>query len=122
MSILQARIERGVAIVDVEGRLLGGPETSEMRERVRELLREGHRKILLNLKGVPWVNSVALGAIVAAWATARRDGARLEICCPSRRVEMLFRSTTLMPDLIGEFLCEDEALRSLQQEKGPASK
>jgi anti-sigma B factor antagonist len=122
MSILQARVERGVAILDIEHELVGGPETTELHKHIRDMLRDGHKRILLNLRGVPWVNSIGLGTVVAAYATAKRNGAHLEICCASRRVEMVFQTTMLMPDLFREFRCEEEALRSFHDddvETGP---
>jgi len=116
VSILQARVEHDVAILDIEQKLVGGPETAEIQPSVRETLRDGCKKILLNLRGVPWANSVALGTMVAAYVTARRSGAHLQICCPSRRVEMILRTMMLMPDLFGDFRCEEEALKAFEHD------
>lgn len=121
MSILQARLRDGVAILDIEGRLVGGPETAEIQATVREALDEGRRKILLNLAGVPWANSRAIGAIVASYAAARSEGGDLKLCCASKRVEMILRAIILIPDLFRGFECETEALRSFAPVSTPVA-
>lgn len=107
---LQTRIERDVVVLDIEGRLLGGPETEGFRTRVTELVEEGHRRILLNLAHVPYANSLAIGAIIASYVTAKRAGAQLEICCPASRIVMILRNERIIPVLFDEYATEAEAM------------
>ena len=72
MQTLQTREAQDIAVLDVEGRLVGGPETNGICARVRDLVARGRTRILINMEGVPWANSLAIGTLVACYATARK--------------------------------------------------
>ena len=110
------RTDGDVAILDVEGRLMGDPGTRAIQDEVKELLKQGRKKILLNLEKVPWVNSVSITVLVAALASARREGACLEICCLSKRVDLIMRTAVLIPDVFAGFSTERQALDGFHQD------
>jgi anti-anti-sigma regulatory factor len=66
----------GAAIVlDVVGRMtIEEVSDAPLTANVRRLLQEGHRQILLNLKGVPYVDTAGICHIVEAFVTTRRQG------------------------------------------------
>ena len=55
-----------VIIVDLEGRLVGGVGDELLREVVNELLAEGWKKIVINLKAVSLLDSSGIGELVEA--------------------------------------------------------
>ena len=57
-----------------------GEETSSLREKVKSLLGEDKKKIVLDVKIVTRIDSSNLGAQVAAYSSAKSDGASLRLC------------------------------------------
>lgn len=91
-----------VTILDLSGLLsLGEPYASGpdsgivLGEKVRELIKEGHKKILLNLSGVRYVDSSGAGQLAGACSSARTHGAELKIMKPTSQVKNLLEITRL---------------------------
>ncbi len=91
-----------VTIVDVSGRLslaeavaFGPGSGLVLGETVRELAKKGHRKILLNLAGVSYVDSSGVGQLVGALTSARNQGGDLKLVNPTPQVRELLKTTNL---------------------------
>ena len=67
----------GVTVLALDGRIVLGEETSALREKVKGLLAEGKKKLVLNMDGVTVIDSSGLGALVAAYSSAKSGGASL---------------------------------------------
>lgn len=119
MLTFHTRLEGAVAILDLDGNLDGGPETRRVQELVKELLGKGQRRIVLNLSGVPWANSLGVGVLIAAFASARREEASLKLFGISDRVEMVMRALCLIPHVFETFADEAEAIRSFPSAQEP---
>lgn len=106
--------QRGdVTILDLSGLLsLGepyasGPESGVvLREKVRELIENGQKKILLNLAGVRFVDSSGAGQLAGAYASARNHGAQLKLLKPAFQVRTLLKVTQL--DTLLDVLDDEE--------------
>jgi anti-sigma B factor antagonist len=108
---IQQRMNGQVAILDLKGKLTLGADTASLRERVRNLLGAGFKQILVNLKGVRYIDSSGLGELVGASATARRDDATLKLLNLTERVHDLLHMTKLLT-IFETFETEEEAVRS----------
>jgi anti-sigma B factor antagonist len=91
-----------VAILDLSGRLsLGealafGPGSGVvLGQAIRELTKKGHRKILLNLAGVTYVDSSGVGQLMGALMSARNQGGNLKLLKPSSQILSLLQITKL---------------------------
>jgi anti-sigma B factor antagonist len=92
---LTTRDVDGIAVVSLDGRLVLGEETSALRERVKSLLAQGKKDIVLNLGGVSVIDSSGLGALVAAYSSAKSAGAALGLSNPGSRLNELLQITKL---------------------------
>ena len=102
----------GVAVLALDGRIVLGEETSALREKVKSLLGEGKKNILLNLGNVTLIDSSGLGALVTAYSSAKSGGASLRLCNLGSRSNELLQITKLytvfeVPDT------EEDALRAM---------
>jgi anti-sigma B factor antagonist len=70
----------GVSVVALDGRIVLGEESGLLRERVKSLVGEGKKKIVLNMANVKYIDSAGLGILVAAHVSAKNQGAELH--CP----------------------------------------
>jgi anti-anti-sigma factor len=112
MVTIQTRIEGEVAILDLEGKIDGGPDTKKIQERVKELLADKRTRILLNLTGVPWANSLGVGMLIACYASVKREKAELKFFGLSSRVEMAMKVMGVIPGIFESFATETDAMGS----------
>jgi anti-sigma B factor antagonist len=102
----------GVTVLALDGRIVLGEETSTLREKVKSLLGEGKKNIVLNLSNVTLIDSSGLGALVAAYSSAKSGGASLRLTNLGSRVDELLQITKLYTVFeISE--TEADALRAL---------
>lgn len=69
----------GVSVVALDGRIVLGEESNSLRERVKKLIAEGKKKIVLNMADVKYIDSAGLGMLVAAHVSAKTQGAALHL-------------------------------------------
>jgi anti-sigma B factor antagonist len=100
-----------VAIVDLEGRVTLGEGCAVVRQTVRDLVNTGSRNILLNLRGVSYVDSSGLGEMAASYVTVARLGGQLKLVHTQPCVDTMLQVTKLYALLV-TFSDEAEALRS----------
>jgi len=89
------RLVGDVTIVDLSGRIVLGGGSAELRDLVRNLANEGKKKILLNLRGVNYIDSSGLGELVAAFTSVRKQGGELKLLNLTKRVHDLLQITKL---------------------------
>jgi anti-sigma B factor antagonist len=85
----------GVMIVDISGRILLGEESAALRDLVCDLLRNGHKKILLNLADVHHIDSSGVGSLVSAFTSLRKQGGDLKLLNLTKWVQDLIQITKL---------------------------
>ena len=91
MEIIE-RVERGTAVVEIHGKLIGGPENTDAFHNVfKSLLNQGRDKIVVNLGLTPWANSQGIGMLIGAHTSVRNAGGELVI---SNATESMLRSST----------------------------
>ncbi len=86
----------GVLVLDLEGRVVLGEESSALRERVKGLLGQGRRKILLNLEQVSHIDSGGLGTLVSAFTSARSLSGFLKLLNLTKKIRDLLQVTKLL--------------------------
>ena len=89
------RLVGGVTIVDLSGRIVAGDESAALRDLVRNLISEGNKKILLNLRNVAYIDSSGLGELVSAFTSMRSGGGELKLLNLTKRVHNLLQITKL---------------------------
>jgi anti-sigma B factor antagonist len=102
----------GVAVLTLDGRIVLGEETSALREKVKSLLGEGKKNILLNLGNVTLIDSSGLGALVTAYSSAKSGGASLRLCNLGSRSNELLQITKLYT-VFEVSDTEEDALRAM---------
>src|SRR2546430_1106544 len=90
------RLVGGVTIVDLSGRIVLGDGSAALRDLVRNLISEGNKKILLNLRNVDYIDSSGLGELVSAFTSMRSQGGELKLLNLTKRVRALLQITKLL--------------------------
>lgn len=64
-----------VGVIKLKGKLMGLPETDDLKFEVKAMLGKNINKIVLDLHDVKWMNSVGIGALMACYTTLKgKDG------------------------------------------------
>lgn len=97
-----------VVVLRARGRITLGGETNYLHETIRDLVEKGHRKILLNLEGVTYIDSAGVGTLVSAYSSVRSRGGVLKLV--GERTRGLLQATKLYT-VFDIARSEDEALQ-----------
>jgi anti-sigma B factor antagonist len=90
------RLAGSVVILDLKGQMtLSGDEPPHLLRRIRGVVEEGHRHVVLNLAHVSFVDSTGIGEIVGAYTRVVREGGMLKLCGVSPRIQELLDTTNL---------------------------
>jgi anti-sigma B factor antagonist len=97
MSVVVARsvLPGGIALLEVKGSLLGGQELDELREALNGFIRSETRKLVLDIDGVDYINSAAVGVLVSALISYTRRGWQIRLCGRSKEVYSILAITKL---------------------------
>ena len=108
---ISERLVGDITVIDIKGQITLGKNAELLRDKVNSLLHQGHRKLLLNLAGVDYLDSAGLGEIVATYATVRRQGGALKLLSLTSRIQDLLSITKLLT-VFETFDSEPDAIRS----------
>ncbi len=84
------KIERDVGILTLKGKLMGYPETDQLHDEVRSFLGQGIKKILIDLNGVSWMNSMGVGALMRCFATVKNKDGDLHLARLTDKTRSIF--------------------------------
>lgn len=110
---IEERAVGDVMILDLKGKLTIGDGDELLKDKINSLIQQGHKKLLLNLEGVPYVDSAGLGEIVRTYTTVSRQGGNLKLLNLTKRIEDLLAITKLLT-VFDTYESEPEALASFQ--------
>jgi anti-sigma B factor antagonist len=108
---IEERAVGDVKVLDVKGRVTLGDGDELLRDKINSLLNQGHKKIVLNLGGVPYIDSAGLGEIVRTYTTVSRQGGSLKLLNLTKRITDLLSITKLLT-VFETFESEDDAVKS----------
>ncbi|HEX2713351.1 MAG TPA: STAS domain-containing protein [Candidatus Acidoferrales bacterium] len=104
----------GVAIIQLEGRIVLGEESNALREQVKNLLANNKKNIVLNMDNVTYIDSAGLGALVAAHHSARSQNASLKLSNLGSKFQEVLQVTKLLT-VFEVYDSEAAAIRSFQK-------
>jgi anti-sigma B factor antagonist len=86
----------GVSVMALDGRILLGEESNALREKLKSLIAEGKKQIVLNMDNIKYIDSTGLGILVAAHVSAKTRGASLVLCHLGSKFQELLQITKLV--------------------------
>jgi anti-sigma B factor antagonist len=89
------RLVDGIAVVDLSGRITLGEGSVILRDTIREVVAQGHKKILLNLGDVTYIDSSGIGELVSGFTSVRNQGGELKLLNLTKKVHDLLQITKL---------------------------
>jgi len=99
------------AIIELTGKLIGGPFLQQISETLHKLLDEGKKTVIADMSGVSMMTSTGMGVLISGYTTMKNGDDILKLANVSDRVAGLLAITNL--DKIFEYYFSvDEALVS----------
>jgi anti-sigma B factor antagonist len=92
---INERDVEGIVILDLQGRIVAGEAAGALRERGQTAANSESRNVILNLKGVDYIDSSGLGTMVAAHSALSKAGGGLALMNLSKRSAELLVLTKL---------------------------
>lgn len=86
----------GVSVVGLNGRIVLGEESGALRDAVKRLIAAGKKKIVLNMSNVTYIDSAGLGILVAAYVSAKTQGASIRLCALGHKFREVLQITRLV--------------------------
>lgn len=108
---IEERQSGDVMILDLTGKLTIGEGDELLKDKINSVLHQGHKKLLLNLSNVPYVDSAGLGQMVSTLHSVNRQGGKLKLLNLTSRIKDLLSITKLLT-VFDSFDDEREALDS----------
>jgi len=102
-----------ITVLDLEGKLTIDEGAAQLRDRVASLVSQGQKKLLLNLAGVPYVDSGGLGELVRCSLIANREKGAVKLVNLTKRIADLLTITKLLT-VFDTFDNEDQARASFR--------
>jgi anti-sigma B factor antagonist len=109
-----------VSVVEVSGKLTS-LESGALSNSIAQLLKEGRKQILLNLRGLTYLDSSGIGELVRTYLSViKRDG-EMKVVGLTDKAEEILKITKLY-QVFQEFQDEQSALQSFPRRRDKSKK
>ena len=89
-------IDGKIAILAISGKLMGGPENHALKDKVKSLISDGIKNVVVDLRQVKWMNSPGLGILIGCSKLLERADGNLKIANATAKVNNLLIMTHLI--------------------------
>jgi anti-sigma B factor antagonist len=103
-----------VNLLMIRGNLMGGPETISIHDKVKELIEQNKKKVVIDLSNVKWMNSSGLGTMMGCLTSLKNAEGDLKLCGVTEKVKSLFMITKLIT-LFETYGTQDEAVKAFEK-------
>lgn len=105
------REDNGIVILELKGNIMGGEDEAVFYDKLRELIEQNKKKVVLDLSKVEWINSRGLGILISGLTTMRNSNGQLKIARVVEKVKSLLTMTRLIT-VFDSYETVDEAVKS----------
>lgn len=105
---------RDVTILEIQGMMTLGEGTASFRSEIRNLLKDGHGKIVVNLAGLTYVDASGIGELVSAHTHCTSRKGWLVLLNVSKSLRGILANTKL-DTIFAIYDDEQAALESLKK-------
>ena len=103
---IEVRFKDDVAIMSLSGKFLAGSDGPFLRQKVKDLIDAGTRKLVLGFADVPYIDSTGLGFLAGSRVTAQNAGVNLVLAGLNEHVRRIMDGVRLTQFFV---VVDDEA-------------
>lgn len=93
---IKEKMEGDIAVLTVSGNMMGGPDSSVLHDKVKSLISDGLKKVVVDIKGVKWMNSSGLGVLMACMSSLQQAGGSMKLSSVTEKVQSILMITKLI--------------------------
>ncbi len=93
---IETRTAGDIHILDCSGKITLGEGTRAVRNAVRDILKNGGKKIILNLGDVNYIDSSGIGELVSSFTSVTNQGGQLKLLHLTKKIHELLAITKLL--------------------------
>jgi anti-sigma B factor antagonist len=101
----------GITVLELSGRVTLGEESNQLRTKVKDILAQGKKRLVLDLGNVSYIDSAGLGTLVAGYTSSQSQGAGMKLANLTKRFREQLNITKLVT-VFDVYSSVEEALRS----------
>jgi anti-sigma B factor antagonist len=117
---IAVRFSDDIAVVTLTGKFLAGSDGPFLRQKIKDLVTAGTRKLLLDFSGVPYIDSTGLGFLAGSRTTAEGTGTRMVLANLNQHVRKVLDDVQLS-QFFDIAPTESSGLERLRQSPAPAA-
>ncbi len=92
---IEVRFQDDVAIMSLTGKFLAGGDGPFLRQKVKDLIEAGSKKMIIDFAGVPYIDSTGLGFLAGSRVTAQNAGVTMVLANVNDHVMRILDSVRL---------------------------
>jgi len=104
----------GITVLALSGRVSLGEESSQLRNKLKDVLGSGKNRLVLDLGEVSYMDSAGLGTLVSGYTTALSQGARMALANLTKKLDEQLHITKLVT-IFEVYDSVEEAAKSFTQ-------
>lgn len=108
---LTHREENGIVVIEPKGKIMGGPESTELHDLLHDLIEKGRKSVVIDLSRVDWMNSTGLGLLISGLTTLRKAEGDLKLAKVTDKIQSLLTITKLVT-IFKSYDSVEEAVKS----------
>lgn len=93
---LSFREVKDVMVLSPKGKIMGGPDATQMHDQLHEFINQGKKKVVIDLAKVDWMNSTGLGILISGLTTMRNSSGELKLANVTEKIQSLLTITKLI--------------------------
>ncbi len=86
----------GVTVLELSGRVTLGEESNQLRTKIKDILAQGKKRLVLDLGNVSYIDSAGLGTLVAGYTSSQSQGASMKLANLTKRFREQLNITKLV--------------------------
>ncbi len=93
---VKSKLYDDVCVLTLKGKMMGGPESSKLREEIKSHLENNTLKFVIDMKNVKWLNSLGVGVLMGAFTTVKNAGGDVCLASLTEKAQSLLFITKLI--------------------------
>jgi anti-anti-sigma factor len=114
VDMVTHEVSPGITAISFTGRLVLGNRLTDVEQAIREKIKQGSRKLVLDFSGLSFMDSAGVGLLAMCVAIMEREGGKLVVAGATGHVEELLELTHLNR-LVGMYPDAASAHRALAE-------
>ncbi|MEE8340658.1 MAG: STAS domain-containing protein [Candidatus Neomarinimicrobiota bacterium] len=86
----------GVIILTLSGKMMLDAKSAGLHDFVKDLIKQGETKVVMDMGKITWFGSTGLGALLASYTSLKDNGGDLKVARATRKIRSVFMFTQII--------------------------